>query len=101
MVAFVFSFNRDIMLKETMILNRFWTKTLVILGILIGLPTPLTQASLNCSDCESYYFKLKEQEKNKTITQDILNKNQAYLAKLGSSDASKKIKVNSNILMLL
>lgn len=67
------------------------------MGVIL-LASSVAQAT-DCAFCGDFAAKLNQQQNLRVRTADILEKNKAYLAKLGPDDTSKRIKVNSNILI--
>lgn len=63
--------------------------------------TSTLAASPNCANCQAQTKQLFNQQTAQKTHADLLRKNQEYLATLGKGDASKSIKVKSNILVLI
>lgn len=72
----------------------FWTS----LGSLA-----LVSASLagDCGQCSKEIAQLSEKEKERQKTVELLGKNRAYLAGLSAKEASRYLKVSSNVMMIL
>lgn len=55
----------------------------------------------DCSHCTVIVNNLALQQDYVKKTKDVIDKNRAYLAALAKDDASKRVKVNSNIFVAL
>ena len=63
-------------------------------------PSGLARAS-NCLKCQNLIAQLQKQQQAKEQTVLLLGRNQSYLAMMSENEASKFLKVSSNIKMIL
>lgn len=60
-----------------------------------------TAFAVECEGCRKSFDALREQLALRDKTVALLDQNKRYLAQLSSEDASKFLKVNSNVMMIL
>lgn len=66
--------------------------------LLLGISSAL---ALECDSCRKNFDLLRDQLLMRDKTVALLDQNKRYLAQLSSEDASKFLKVNSNVIMIL
>ncbi len=71
-----------------------------LLACLLLFSAQMTQAS-TCAECVNHEKEVSSVKAQINLHKNMLQKNQDYLAKLGPNDASKSIKVKSNILVFV
>lgn len=73
--------------------------TSLFLGVMIA--SVSTAFALECESCRRDYESLRESLLQRDKTIGLLAENKRYLASLSSEDASKFLKVNSNVTVIL
>lgn len=84
------------LVADAMNIAPFILGTIVILALHAGAPL---EAAAACAACQPIRAQFEENEAYKRNVKAIIEKNQAYLRTLQTEETSKKIKVNSNILI--
>jgi hypothetical protein len=88
------------MMKKIALLSKF-KLPLVAITLSISTVFAIGAFAVECETCRKSFDALREQLALRDKTVSLLDQNKRYLAQLSSEDASKFLKVNSNVMMIL